>query len=563
MAGRWSIRSDLGAGITVALVAVPQCMAFAAMSGLPPSMGIYTAVVMGLVGAAVAGSSTLIIGPAATISAMVLAVLTTAAPGDPTRWPQIASVLAVLVGLFTLIGALLNIGQFVRFVSRSVLIGLTVGAAILIFGTQLAPMLGFGPIHRSTLAATIWTTGGQLGQAHGWSVVMGAGTLALVLAGLRWAPRAPIPFLAVGLGGVMAWWMGVGGNGAALDSIGEFPRVWPQFTTSLLDAPFGTDLIVGAAAISLVGIIQTMAIVKTLALRHDSPVNPKRDLTALGAANLAAGYLAGFPGAGSFARSALNDMAGARSRWSGVVCALVIGVMILAAGPWTQYITRPAIAGLVMATAYSIVDWRQLWELLSRDRHDRIVLGATIGGVLLLPIHWAMLIGLALSIAIFLRRASQLHLVEMVGDSDQQFHERPIDERTGSNQITMLQIEGPLFFAHADELAERLGLVFDKHPSVTIVRMRRTQQIDFSVIVTLERVVRKYTEAGGHFLICGLTQSMFDVLRNSTLGRIVASDRMLQTTGEVFGSAHRALRLAEELCGVPLLLSSADPASVP
>lgn len=563
MAGRWSIRSDLGAGITVALVAVPQCMAFAAMSGLPPSMGIYTAVVMGLVGAAVAGSSTLIIGPAATISAMVLAVLTAAAPGDPTRWPQIAGVLAVLVGVFTLVGALLNIGQFVRFVSRSVLIGLTVGAAILIFGTQLAPMLGLDPIHRSMLAVTILTTMGQLDQTHGWSLVMGGGTLALVLAGLRWAPRIPIPFLTIALGGVMVWWTGASAHGGPLVSIGELPRAWPRFTTSLLDAPFGTDLIVGAAAISLVGIIQTMAIAKTLAIRHDSPVNPKRDLTALGAANLAAGYLAGFPGAGSFARSALNDMAGARSRWSGVVCASVIGVMILAAGPWTQYITRPAIAGLVMATAYSIVDWRQLWELLSRDRHDRIVLGATIVGVLLLPIHWAMLIGLALSIAIFLRRASQLHLVEMVGDSDQQFHERPIDERTGSNQITMLQIEGPLFFAHADELAERLGLVFDKHPSVTIVRMRRTQQIDFSVIVTLERVVRKYTEAGGHFLICGLTQSMFDVLRNSTLGRIVASDRMLQTTGEVFGSAHRALRLAEELCGVPLLLSSADPASVP
>ena len=242
-------------------------------------------------------------------------------------------------------------------------------------------------------------------------------------------------------------------------------------------------------------------------------------------------------------------MAGARTRLSGIVAAAAIAGVVLAAAPWVRFITKPAIAGLLMATAYSIVDWKDLRQIVLRDRHDRIVLVTTIACVFVLPIHWAILIGLTIAVALFLRRVSRLHLVEMVSGVNHQFHERDLDEDTGNSVVTMLQIEGPLFFAHADEIGEALQGVFRHRPRVTIIRMRRTQNIDYSAIATMDHAVRAYQSAGGRVIICGLTPPMRGVLHQSALGRTIPARYLLQTTREVFGSAHRAITLAHEIVG--------------
>jgi SulP family sulfate permease len=542
-----TIRHDLQAGLTVALVAIPQCMAFAAIAGLPPVAGIYSAVAMGLVGALIATCPQLNIGPAVTTSAMVYAVLATAAPDERQTWPALAGLLALLVGGLTVIAALLKVGQFVRFVSRSVLVGLVGGAAILIFGSQLAPFLGLPQTERPTLIHILIHTAGHLGDADPASLIMAAGTLVLVVLGSRVAPQFPTAFVALVLAGAAAWLLGRAGVATGLQTVGSIPRQWPTSLTPRFDGPYTTDLFVGAAALALVGVIQTLAIAKTLADRWDGRIEPRRELIALGAANVAASLAHGFPGAGSFARSALNDAAGARTRLSGVIASIAIVAVVSLAAPLAGYITKAAIAGLLMATAWSIVDWRELLHILRSRGDDRLVLVITLLCVFVMPIHWAILIGLALSVALFLRRVSQLHLVEMVAGQGQQFHERQIDERSGGGPITMLQVEGPLFFAHAEEMGDTLRGVFSHRPRVTIIRMRRTQQIDFSVVTAMERAAREYLQQGGTLILCGLTPEMRSTLRQSALGRIIPARHLLQTTGEVFGSAHRAIELAREI----------------
>jgi SulP family sulfate permease len=167
--------------------------------------------------------------------------------------------------------------------------------------------------------------------------------------------------------------------------------------------------------------------------------------------------------------------------------------------------------------------------------------------VFFLPIHWAVLIGLAVSIAVFLRRVSELHLFEMVAGDGQQFVERSVDDQTGRSAVTMLQIEGPLFFAHADELADRLRAILRRDPTVLIIRMRRTKHVDFSVLGAMDRVLREYLERGGRVVICGLQPGLRAVLRESPLGETIPSEYMLETTREVFGSAHMAIALAENI----------------
>lgn len=548
MSEQRGIREDLQAGVTVALVTIPQCMAFALIAGLPPVAGLYTAVVMGLVTALISGVPKLNTGPAVTISSMVFAVLVSVAPHDHASWWAIASLLALLVGLLTLAAAFLHVGQFVRFVSRSVLVGLTAGVALLILGSQLAPFLGLATVRAATLIEIVLQTAGRLHQLSPTAVLVSSATLLFVLIAARFGPRFPGAFLAMIFGGLIAWLLELAGA-ARFETIGEIPRVWPRLTVPLYEGAYATDLLVGAAAIALVGIIQTLTVAKTLTDGPAGSIDAKRELTALSVANLAAGVVQGFPGAGSFTRSGLNEMAGGKTRLSGIAAAVATAGIVAFAAPYATHIKLPVIAGLLVATAISIVEWRELIHILSRDRHDRIVLLTTVICVFVLPIHWAILIGLSVSIAIFLRRVSQLHLFEMVAGGAGVFHERAIDDSTGGSTITMLQVEGPLFFAHADEITAILSDVMGRRPRVVILRMRRTQQIDFSVVTAMSRVAADYLACGGALIICGLTPEMRRVLRDSPLGETLPREHLLVTTGEVFGSAHEAIDRATNLAG--------------
>jgi SulP family sulfate permease len=538
-------RQDIQAGVTVALVAIPQCMAFAAVAGLAPASGLYAAVAMGLVGALLSGVPQLNIGPSVTICPMVYAVLVSVAPHGPQeRWAELAGTLTVLVGAMTVVAALLNVGQFVRFVSRTVLVGLMSGAAMLIFGSQLAPCLGLETARQPTLIQILWETLGSLGDARWSALIVAIGTILLISACARVSPRFPGPFLAlvVGAGGVSA--IEAAGIETGLASLGKIPRQWPTTGLPAFSATYGTDLIFGALAITLVGLIQTLAIAKAMGSRHRIRVDARRELFALAGGNIAAGFVRGFPGAGSIARSGLTEMSGARTRLAGVSMAVSIAIVVAALAPLAQHIPQAVIAGLLVSTAYSIVEWDQVRDILLRNRYERFVLLTTVLGVLLVPIHWAVLGGLAVSIAVFLRRVSKLHLVEMVDVGDGVFREQPLDECTGSSPITMLQVEGPLFFAQAEEIDERLREIIERRAEVIILRMRRTQQIDYSVVTTINQIARDYGQAGGSLIICGLTPAMHRLMLRSPLALSVGRGHLLETTSKVFGSAHAAIMLA-------------------
>lgn len=559
-----AVRQDVQAGITVALVGVPQCMGFAALAGLPPAMGLYSAVVMGIVNGFVTTSSKSIIGPAITTSSMVYGVLASVAPKDPANWPAIAGLLAVIVGAMTLILAALRVGEMVRFVSRSVLIGLTVGVGILIFGAQLAPFLGISVQREPRLGILVFNSIKLASETSLPDLTMGVATLAIVLIGGRLNRRFPAAFVSILAGGFVIWLLERVGAPAQLARIEPVPREWPSFILPGYDGEFRTDLVFGSAAMCAVGIIQTIALSKVFASKNRARIDAQREMIALGLSNVAAGFCGGFPGAESISRSAINDTAGARTRLSGIICAIATAIIVFGAAPFTQYVTRSAIAGLLIATAWSVVDWREVRDLLTHGRHDRIVLITTVVCLLALPIHWAVLIGLTVSIAMFLRRVSKLHLVEMVSGKGRAFHEHAIDKDTGNSPITMLQVEGPLFFAHAEEFSDALARIFSRRPAVVIIRMRRTQQIDYSVIIELNRVVQDYLSLGGTLIICGLTERMHEQLSRSPLGRTLDPRYLLRTTRRVFSSAHSAIELAESIArgfapsGTPLLRSSPD-----
>lgn len=540
------LRTDLPAGLTVALVTIPQCMAFATIAGLPPVSGLYTAVVMSLVTALLSKSPKLVTGPSITASTMLMAILRIVAPDESHNWPAIAAFIALLVGLLTLLGAVLRAGRFMRFVSRSVILGLVVGSVILTIGVQLAPLLGVPSGGRSSFFGIVAHTLTHLFDTRLAPLLMGAATCGLVLLATRCIPRWPGAFIVLVLGGAVVWLLDVLGIDADLPTIGALTWTWPDLRSSWFAGPYSTDLLVGAAAICLVGVIQNLAIARAMAMRDDADIDAQRELLALGAANIAAGFSNGFPGSGSFVRSALSDLAGARTRLSGVVSAFAIALIAAVAAPLARYITLSAIAGLLIATALTMIDRRELMQVVMRDRDDRRVLAVTVACVFFLPLHWAVLIGLAASVVLFLRRVARLHLFEMVRGESSAFRERRIDEQTGGSAITMLQVEGPLFFAHAEEMADTLQAIMRRGPRVVILRMRRTRQIDFSVTEAMRRVIVRYLADGGRFIVCGVTPKLHRTLMRSPLGWMLGEENILESTRQVFGAATRAIEMARQ-----------------
>lgn len=523
-------------------------MAFATICGLPVVSGLYGAVVMGLVSSAVSNSPKLVVGPAITASTMLLAVLRTVEPRDAARWPMIAGFIAILVGVMTIVAAFLNLGRFTRFVSRAVILGLVAGSAALTVGSQLAPLMGLDSGRQSTLIGILVHAVSRVRELHLPAVGVGIAAMVMTLVGARLGPRVPAAFIALALSGVAAWQLERRGLAGELPTIGELPWSWPTTLTPRYDGPLSSDLLAGAAAICVVGMIQNLSIARGLADRDEQRFHPKRELWALGLANIAAGLLQGFPGSGSFARSALSDLAGARTRLSGIAAAIATAAIASLAAPAARYVTLAAIAGVLLATALTMVSGRELRHVLLRDRDDRVVLVTTVAAVFIVPIHWAVLIGLVVSVGLFLGRVGRLHLFEMVRTPEGTFREHAIDKLTGGSAITLLQVEGPLFFAHADELTQRLRTVFRRRPRVTILRMRRTQQIDFSVLASLEGPVRAYLADGGHLLVCGLTPAIRDTLQKSPLGMLIGPENLMPANREVFGSARAAIEKAQALC---------------
>lgn len=544
------VLSDVIAGLTVSLVSIPKTMAFATIAGLPPIAGIYSAVVMELVSSLLSRSPRLVVGPSITASTLTLAVLVTAVGRDPGQWPAAAGTLAIFVGVVTIISALLDIGRVLRFVSRSVIVGLMVGSAILIVGSQLPGFFGIAASREPMLVRELWHTVANLADARPGDMLMSAGTFGLVLLFGRLGKRFPAAFAALVVSGVAHWALTEWGVDPGMSTIGALPRQWPTTLAPLYAGPFSSDFLIGAAVLSLVSSMQTLTIAKAHADRCGAALSSKRELVAVGLANTAAGCLHGFPGSGSFARSALSELAGARTRLAGVASATTTIVIVLVGAPLTRHITSAAIAGLLLATVASMVDWSELVHVFRRDRHDRVVLGLTIAGVFVVPIHWAIAIGMAASIVMLLRRVSRLFMYEMTRTAEGPFREREVDERTGRSAITMLQVEGPLFYAHAELLSERLHRIFARGPRVTILRMRRTQQIDYTVVTALDRVIQEYVESGGHVVICGLSKEMRDELRDGPIGRRIGGDFLLETTRDVFGSAHLAIGLAQNILDV-------------
>jgi SulP family sulfate permease len=400
--GRADFGRDVAAGLTVATIAVPQAMAYAALAGLPPQYGLYTAIVMTAVGALLDSSRLLINGPT---NAIAIALLSALAVLPVDERVSGAILLALMVGVIQLALALLRLGQLTRHVSPSVIVGFTLGAATLLVLDQTRTLLGLasrgdGNDH---FVVRFWLSLTEGGRVHLPTLVIGVGAIAIVLFIRRlnaiWRLRFPVPqhLVAVVVTAGLVWSLGL--DAAGVQIVGEVPSGLPAFQVPDVTWDHGRLLAGSAVAVALLGLLEAVAMARAIASRTGQPLDVNQQCLSEGAANLAGSFFQCFPGSGSLTRSAVNHQAGAVSQWSGVFAAAGVALTVVFAAPLAYYIPRASLAGLLVLAAYRMVDFRQIVNQLSASKVDAVVLIATAASAVFVSIEFCILIGVLVSTA--------------------------------------------------------------------------------------------------------------------------------------------------------------------
>ncbi|MFI5306230.1 MAG: SulP family inorganic anion transporter [Polyangiales bacterium] len=558
-------RADFVAGLTTALFTVPQAMAYALIAGFSPAAGVATAVAASVLGAAFGSSEFLINGPTNALSVMLASdVAIFAAHGDPVR---AVVLLTFLAGTVQLVAGLLRVGALTRFVSEPVLTGFTAGAGIYIVINQLPAFLG---VEKSAIARDLW-------GFTPWSCAIfdllrllrslhGVQPATLGLAALSFAtvrglqslePRAgrklPAAFVAVLLATAIVWVFGLDHPGVAhrvkvVRDIEPLTRKLPPLFLPRFDLAALRPLFAPALAIALMGSVEAIAIGKALANRAGHAFDASRQLIGEAVCNLGAALVGGFASSGSFSRTAVNYEAGAVTRVSSMLSGALAFLIVLAFAPQANMIPIAALAGTLVHVGVKLVDVARLRGLFAATTADRFVLLTTLTSVLFAQhLENALFLGIALSLYYALRRAEGFKLCVLVEGEDGVLSEAPdlAPERAGA--VTVLNLQGELFFAAAEELQAELLRLLSSGARVLVLRVQEAYNLDATMAVALGLVAERARKGGGRLLLCGVRQGMYGTFARAGLLQTIGEDAIFPAERALLASTHTAIHYAHTL----------------
>jgi SulP family sulfate permease len=558
------LKHDLMAGLTTALFTIPQGMAYALIAGFPPAAGVATSVVASILGAAFGSSEFLINGPTNAISVMLAGnAALFAAHGDPAR---AIVLLTLMIGGSQLIAGLLRIGTLTRFVSEPVLTGFSAGAGVYIVINQLPAALG---IEKKAIVRDLWGITPPKGAvpdllrllrsleaAHLNTLALAVLTFFIVRAlqrvEKRIGRRLPATFIAVvfvtGLASWLGWTeVGTPAHIKTVRDIEPLTRSFPALRLPEIDLASVRSLLEPAFAIGLMGAIEAIAIGKTLASRAGHPFDASRQLIGEGVCNLGSALVGGFASSGSFSRTAVNHEAGAITRVSCISSGFLVLLIVMAFAPLANLIPIAALAGTLIHVGLKLVDVARLTSVFATTTGDRIVLLVTFAAVLLAEhLENALFLGIALSIYYALRRAEGFKLRVMTENADGSLSEASVEPyRRGP--ICLLNLQGELYFAAAEELQAELRRQLSDSTLYLVVRVQESYNMDATTAEAIAQVAEEAQRRGGQLILCGVRAGMYGTFERANLLAKFGDNAIFRAEPELLSSTRKALAHAHAL----------------
>jgi SulP family sulfate permease len=514
LVNRHSFRADLIAGLTNAVIVLPQGVAFAMIAGMPPIYGLYTAMVPPIIAGLFGSSRHLISGPTTAISIVVFATLSPLAePGSP-EFIRLALTLTFLAGAYQLILGLARMGALVNFVSHSVVVGFTAGAAILIATSQLKHYFS---VHIPAGESFLHTWQGLFEQIHqiNWSVTaVATGTLLSGVAFMIFKPRWPGMLLAMIIGSLLAY--ALGSESAGIKLVGQLPQSLPPLSLPNFSLGSLKMLGSGALAVAMLGLVEAVSIARSVGLKSGQRINGNQEFIGQGLANLMGSFFSSYASSGSFTRTGVNYTAGAVTPLAAVSAAISLAVIVLLIAPLTAYLPVAAMAGILLIVAYRLIDMHHIRNIVRTSKRETAVLLTTFLATLFVQLEFAIYVGVMLSLVFYLMRTARPRLVSLVPEPNT--HARrmaPDRELPSCPQLKIVRIDGSLFFGAVDHVQNTLQAFSETYPEQKHLLII-ANGVNFIDIAGAEMLVqeaeRRRTLGGGLYLakvkkeICAVLQ---------------------------------------------------------
>jgi SulP family sulfate permease len=538
---RENLVPDLTAGVTVAVILLPQAIAYALVAELPPQTGLYAAIVAAIVGALWGSSNHLHTGPTNAASLLVLStLLAVARPGTP-EYLAAAGLMAIMVGVARLLMGLAHLGVLVNFVSDSVVIGFTAGAGILISVNQLRYLLGVSVPSSPTLYATAAETLRNLPETNQASLLLGLVTIAVMIVVKRFRPRWPNGLMALVVASAAVAVFDLDQQGVAV--LGQLPRSLPPLAKlPLLDLELIGRISTGALAVAAIGLVEAMSIARSVAAQSGQRLSSNQEFVGQGLANLAAGMFSGYTCSGSFTRTAVNYEARARSPLASAFSGLWVLAAVLLFAPLTAYLPRSALAGVLLVTAYGMVDRREMRRIWHASFGDSVIMVATLLATLLLPLQFAVLAGMIVSFARYIVRTSMPAVYPVVPDENFR-HFVLQEEQPACPQLGVITIGGSLYFGAVTHVEDTIhaNLEENRGQRYLLLRMQFVDHCDVSGIHMLESVVRLYRQRKGDVYLTGVRRAVRAQMELIGFDRYLGHDHFLRREDAVPHLFHKVL----------------------
>lgn len=490
--------SDLLAGVAVSLVLVPQAMAYAELAGLPTTVGLFAATVPLLLAAPIGSSPYLQTGPTAMTALLTFGALSTVSEPGATDYVRMAALLALIVGAVRLVMGLVHLGTMAYLMSQPVLLGFATGAATLIISSQLPTALGAHPPDGGVLYRAWWSLA-HPGHWQTSALLFAAATLVVVVGGRRIHRMFPGVLVAVTIGIIVSRLSDYAG-----DTVGAVNATFPKLH---LDLPWGSlgSLLVTGTVIALVGFAEPTALARTFAAQERQHWDPDKELLGSGVANIGAALTGGMPVGGSFARSSLNHLAGAKTRWSGAFSGLTVLIFLPLAGV-VSTLPRAVLAAIIITAGMNLVHYVSVIRISTHSRPQGLVAIVTVVATLATAprVDRGILIGMSLSIIVHLWREIDVH--SEIEHADKSLLARP---------------RGVLWFGSSGRIADLLNNALADHPDTetVIIDLAGAGRVDYSAVLVIEQFLDDADSADIEVRITNVSPAAEPLLRRKLGGR--------------------------------------------
>lgn len=545
-----SVKADFLAGLTGAVIVLPQGVAFATIAGLPPEYGLYTAMVTPIIAALFGSSFHLVSGPTTAISIVVFSTISHhATPGTP-EFTSMVLTLTFLAGVYQFAFGLAKLGSLVNFVSHTVIIGFTAGAAVLIATSQMKHITGIFVPKGETFLHTWLDMYLGAGGVDFYLVIIALSTLLSAILVKRFIPKAPNLLIGMVVGSLLALFFQRYTSGIAL--VGEIPAQLPPLSSPTLSFQTIKMLAPEAFAVALLGLIEAVSIGRAVATKSNQRINPNQEFIGQGMSNMVGSFFSSYAGSGSFTRSGINYEAGARSPLSAIFAALFLMLIVLLIAPLTAYLPVAAMGGVILLVAYNLIDFHHISHTFSFSRSESSILITTFCATLFLELEFAIYLGVLLSLILFLAKTSTpriptLALDGELGDAKRKFisiDQKPLKQ---CPQLKIIRIDMSVYFGSINHIQKRIAKIVDNERIYNILIV--ANNINFIDLSGAEALVSEHSRLktyGGGLYFVGLQSAVYEFAARSCFVSKIGSDRFFDSKTDAIRTIFR--RLDRDVC---------------